>query len=216
MIEWVKAGRQILASRKDLSPSEVKVMQAQIRVAELTGLAFHDAEALRIAALSGRESESINKKFAELYPNYASSRFSYDLRATLAIDSPEAARYFNHGYIGTEHLLLGLLHKGSPAEPILRAHGVDTQRVQSAVDTMVGRDNRTVTKIIPLALPAQAVLMSAISEAERLKDPEVNGKHLLLGLIKEKGYGGIVIDILESMGVNLEEVRQTVYSTLGV
>lgn len=209
MIEWAKAGRGILAKRQNIDPLQKNAMLAQIKAVELSGLAFQETVDFRIAAHPQREPDVVAKIFAALYPDYVDKRFSHDLQVTLAIDSPEAARRSNHNYIGTGHLLLGLLEQGSPAESILRSFGVNKQKARDAVEFILGRGDQTVTEDIGLSPRAKTVVELAIKEA-RLQQQEVTGEHLLLGIIREGE--GIAAGVLESLGVSLHKVQQAVFS----
>ncbi len=120
--------------------------------------------------------------------------------------SREEAEGFQHNYIGTEHLLLGLMRQGEGvAAKVLSNLGVDLNKVRSTVEFIVGRGDRIVLSEIPLTPRAKKVIELAVDEARRLNHHYIGTGHLLLGLVREGE--GIAVGALESQGVNLEKVR---------
>jgi ATP-dependent Clp protease ATP-binding subunit ClpC len=97
----------------------------------------------------------------------------------------EEAREFNHNYIGTEHILLGLLKvtEGTAAR-ILSGLGVDLNRVQSAVEFIIGRRGKPAQGEIVLTTGAQDVLELAEDEARRMNHADIDPEHLLIGLLR--------------------------------
>jgi nucleotide-binding universal stress UspA family protein len=122
----------------------------------------------------------------------------------------EEARSFNHNYIGTEHLLLGLIREGDGvAAKVLRSLGVEMDKVRSQVEFIIGRGERMIVGEIGLTPRSTKVIELAVDEARRLGHHYVGTEHLLLGLIREGE--GIAAGVLQSLGVSLERVRtQTV------
>ncbi len=118
----------------------------------------------------------------------------------------EEAQRFQHNYIGTEHLLLGLIREGEGvAAHVLMSLGVDLETVRKAVEEIIGRGDRIVLGEIGLTPRAKKVIELAVDEAHHLNHSYIGTEHLLLGLIREGE--GIGAQVLESFGLNLNEVR---------
>ena len=118
----------------------------------------------------------------------------------------EEAQRFQHNYIGTEHLLLGLVREGEGvAAKVLEDLGVELIQVRSAVESVIGRGDRIVLGEIGLTPRAKKVIELAVDEARRLNHHYIGTEHILLGLVREGE--GIAAGVLESQGVNLEKVR---------
>ncbi len=132
-------------------------------------------------------------------------KFTERARRVLTLAQEEAHR-FNHNYIGTEHILLGLVREGDGvAAKVLANLGVELNKVRSAVEFIIGRGDRTVLGEIGLTPRAKKVIELAVDEARRLSHSYIGTEHLLLGLVREGE--GIAAGVLESLGVNLERVR---------
>ncbi|MEA2582685.1 MAG: ATP-dependent Clp protease ATP-binding subunit ClpC [Thermomicrobiales bacterium] len=135
-------------------------------------------------------------------------KFTERARKVLTLAQEEAQR-FNHNYIGTEHLLLGLVREGDGvAARVLGNMGVQLPKVRSAVEFIIGRGEGAVIGEIGLTPRAKKVIELAIDEARRLNHHYIGTEHLLLGLVREGE--GIAAGVLESLGVNLEKVRSQV------
>jgi ATP-dependent Clp protease ATP-binding subunit ClpC len=135
-------------------------------------------------------------------------KFTERARKVLTLAQEEATR-FNHNYIGTEHLLLGLVREGDGvAARVLGNMGVQLPKVRSAVEFIIGRGEGAVIGEIGLTPRAKKVIELAIDEARRLNHHYIGTEHLLLGLVREGE--GIAAGVLESLGVNLEKVRTQV------
>src|SRR5919202_965989 len=136
-------------------------------------------------------------------------KFTERARKVLQLAQEEAQR-FNHNYIGTEHLLLGLVREGEGvAAKVLANLGVELNKVRSAVEFIIGRGDRAVTGDIGLTPRAKKVIELSVDEARRLGHHYIGTEHLLLGLVREGE--GVAAGVLESLGVKLERVRtQTV------
>ena len=116
------------------------------------------------------------------------------------------AKRLSHNYIGTEHLLLGLVAEGEGiAFQVLSKLGVELNKVRSSVEFIIGRGDRMVIKDISLTPRAKKVIELAIDEARLLNHAYVGTEHLLLGLIREGE--GIAVGVLESLGVDNEGTR---------
>jgi ATP-dependent Clp protease ATP-binding subunit ClpC len=135
-------------------------------------------------------------------------KFTERARKVLQLAQEEAQR-FNHNYIGTEHLLLGLVREGDGvAARVLNNMGVQLPKVRSAVEFIIGRGEGAVIGDIGLTPRAKKVLELAVDEGRRLNHHYIGTEHLLLGLVREGE--GIAAGVLESLGVNLEKVRNQV------
>ena len=132
-------------------------------------------------------------------------KFTERARKVLTLAQEEAQR-FNHNYIGTEHLLLGLVREGDGvAARVLTNLGVELPKVRTAVEFIIGRGDRMVIGEIGLTPRAKKVIELAVDEARRLNHHYIGTEHLLLGLVREGE--GIAAGVLESLGVSLEKVR---------
>ena len=139
-------------------------------------------------------------------------KFTERARKVLSLAQEEAQR-FNHNYIGTEHLLLGLVREGDGvAAKVLSSLNVELTKVRSAVEFIIGRGDRIVLGEIGLTPRAKKVIELAVDEARRLNHHYIGTEHLLLGLVREGE--GIAAGVLESLGVNLEKVRTTTIQVL--
>jgi ATP-dependent Clp protease ATP-binding subunit ClpC len=139
-------------------------------------------------------------------------KFTERARKVLTLAQEEAQR-FNHNYIGTEHLLLGLVREGDGvAAKVLGNMGVELNKVRSAVEFIIGRGDRMVMGEIGLTPRAKKVIELAVDEARRLNHHYIGTEHLLLGLVREGE--GIAAGVLESLGVSLDKVRAQVIHVL--
>jgi ATP-dependent Clp protease ATP-binding subunit ClpC len=133
------------------------------------------------------------------------NKFTERARKVLTLAQEEAQR-FQHNYIGTEHLLLGLVREGEGvAAKVLTNLGIQLSDVRRAVEFIIGRGDRIVEGEIGLTPRAKRVIELAVDEAKLLKHQYIGTEHILLGLVREGG--GIAAGVLESMGVKLEQVR---------
>jgi ATP-dependent Clp protease ATP-binding subunit ClpC len=141
-------------------------------------------------------------------------RFTDRARKVMALANQEAQR-LNHEYIGTEHILLGLVKEGSGVgATVLKQLDVDLRKVRMEVEKQVksGPDMVTIGKL-PQTPRAKKVIEYAIEEARKLGHNYVGTEHLLLGLVREQD--GVAAQVLISLGLKLEEVREEVLNLLG-
>jgi ATP-dependent Clp protease ATP-binding subunit ClpC len=141
-------------------------------------------------------------------------RFTDRARKVMALANQEAQR-FNHEYIGTEHILLGLVKEGSGVGAnVLKNLGVDLRKVRLEVEKLVksGPDMVTMGKL-PQTPRAKKVIEYAIEEARNLNHNYVGTEHLLLGLLRE--HDGVAAQVLMNLGLKLDEVREEVLNLLG-
>jgi len=153
-----------------------------------------------------------NHEKGDIQVNDKFEKFTERARKVLSLAQEEAQR-FNHNYIGTEHLLLGLVREGDGvAAKVLSNLGVELNKVRSAVEFIIGRGDRIVLGEIGLTPRAKKVIELAVDEARRLNHHYIGTEHLLLGLVREGE--GIAAGVLESLGVNLEKVRSETIKVL--
>ncbi len=141
-------------------------------------------------------------------------RFTDRARKVMALANQEAQR-FNHEYIGTEHILLGLVKEGSGvAANVLKNMDVDLKKLRLGIEKLVksGPDMVTMGKL-PQTPRAKKVIEYAIEEARALNHNYVGTEHILLGLLRETE--GIAAQVLMNLGLKLEDVRQEVLNLLG-
>src|SRR6202012_2062796 len=141
-------------------------------------------------------------------------RFTDRARKVMQLANQEAQR-FNHEYVGTEHVLLGLIKEGSGvAANVLKNLDVDLWKIRNEGKKMVqaGPDMVTMGKL-PQTPRAKKVIEYAIEEARNLNHNYVGTEHLLLGLLRE--HDGVAAQVLMNLGLKLEEVREEVLNLLG-
>jgi ATP-dependent Clp protease ATP-binding subunit ClpC len=141
-------------------------------------------------------------------------RFTDRARKVMQLANQEAQR-FNHEYIGTEHVLLGLVKEGSGvAANVLKNLDVDLRRIRNEVEKIVqsGPDMVTMGKL-PQTPRAKKVIEYAMEEARNLNHNYVGTEHLLLGLLREQE--GVAAQVLMNLGLKLEDVREEVLNLLG-
>src|SRR4030088_907761 len=141
-------------------------------------------------------------------------RFTDRARKVLQLANQEAQR-FNHEYIGTEHILLGLVKEGSGvAANVLKNLDIDLRKIRLEVEKIVqsGPDMVTMGKL-PQTPRAKKVIEYSIEEARNLNHNYVGTEHLLLGLLREQE--GVAAQVLMNLGLKLEDVREEVLNLLG-
>ncbi|MCL5781053.1 MAG: ATP-dependent Clp protease ATP-binding subunit [Firmicutes bacterium] len=140
-------------------------------------------------------------------------RFTERAQKVLVL-AQEEARRLKYPYIGTEHILLGLIREGEGiAARVLEQMNVSADKVKTAVEQMVETGNQPVPADIPPTPRAKRVLELAVEESRQLGHNYVGTEHLLLGLIREGE--GVAAQVLIALGANLERVRQQVINMLG-
>lgn len=177
---------------------------------EITGLpgdfryrGFQDPEGNMLYIVQrpvGRRTEPAGSLAADLY------RFTQRARLVLSLAQEEAQR-FNHNYIGTEHLLLGLVRESDGiAARVLRNLGIQVNVVRNGVEHIIGRGDRIVLGEIGMTPRAKKVIELAASEADTLGHQYIGTEHLLLGLAREGE--GIAAGVLDSLGADVATLRQ--------
>ncbi len=139
-------------------------------------------------------------------------KFTDEARHVLGLAQEEALS-FQHNYIGTEHLLLGLLREeeGTAAQ-VLNKLGIELEKVRKAVEFIIGRGDLVVLNEVGLTPRSKKVIELAVDEARRMQHRYLGTEHILLGLIREGE--GIAAGILTSMGLKLGQVREETIATL--
>jgi hypothetical protein len=139
-------------------------------------------------------------------------KFTERARLVLRLAQEEAQK-LNHNYIGTEHLLLGLIDEGEGlAVKMLQALDIQPNKVRKSVMHIIERGDRIVLGEVGLTPRAKKVMELAVDEARRLNHHYIGTEHLLLGLVREGE--GIAAGVLESLGVNLERARTALMDIL--
>ena len=139
-------------------------------------------------------------------------KFSERARRVLSLAQEEAQR-FNHNYIGTEHILLGLVRETEGvAARVLSSLSVDLAKVRSAVEFIIGRGEKPAQGEIGLTPRAKKVVELAVDEARRMNHTYIGTEHLLIGLLREGE--GVAAGVLESLGVTLDKVRTETHRIL--
>lgn len=142
------------------------------------------------------------------------ARFTDRARKVLQLANQEAQR-LNHEYIGTEHILLGLIREGSGvAANVLKNLDIDIRKVRAEVEKIIqsGPDGVTMGKL-PQTPRAKKVIEFAIEEARNLDHKWVGSEHLLLGLLREGE--GVAAQVLTNLGLTLDEIRGGILKLLG-
>ncbi len=142
------------------------------------------------------------------------SRFTQRVRKVLALSREEAGR-LHHNYIGTEHILLGLLREGEGvAAAVLKQMDFDLDTLRMKVEEAVEVGGNTLTVgDLPYTAKSKRVLELSIEEARSMNHTYVGTEHLLLGLLREES--GLAARILKEQGASLEEVRKEILKLLG-
>ena len=133
-------------------------------------------------------------------------KFSERARKVLSLAQEEAQR-FNHNYIGTEHILLGLSKESEGvAAKVLDSIGIDSSKIQSSVEFIIGQGDRQTHNSLGLTPRAKKVIELSVDEARRLNHQYIGTEHILIGLLREGE--GIAAGVLESLGASLDAVRK--------
>ena len=139
-------------------------------------------------------------------------RFTDRARRVVVL-AQEEARMLNHNYIGTEHILLGLIHEGEGvAAKGLESLGISLEAVRSQVEEIIGQGQQAPSGHIPFTPRAKKVLELSLREALQLGHNYIGTEHILLGLIREGE--GVAAQVLVKLGADLSRVRQQVIQLL--
>ena len=139
-------------------------------------------------------------------------RFTDRARRVVVL-AQEEARMLNHNYIGTEHILLGLIHEGEGvAAKALESLGISLDAVRQQVEEIIGQGQQAPSGHIPFTPRAKKVLELSLREALQLSHNYIGTEHILLGLIREGD--GVAAQVLVRLGADLNRVRQQVIQLL--
>ena len=139
-------------------------------------------------------------------------RFTDRARRVVVL-AQEEARELNHNYIGTEHILLGLIHEGEGvAAKALKSMDIELEVVRDEVEEMIGQGSSAPSGHIPFTPRAKKVLELSLREALQLGHNYIGTEHILLGLVREGE--GVAVQVLAKLGVNISKVRETVIQQL--
>ncbi|HDK46156.1 MAG TPA: NDP-hexose 4-ketoreductase, partial [Actinobacteria bacterium] len=139
-------------------------------------------------------------------------RFTDRARRVVVL-AQEEARLLNHNYIGTEHILLGLIHEGEGiAAQALQSLGVNLDGVRTQVVEIIGQGQQAPSGHIPFTPRAKKVLELSLREALQLGHNYIGTEHILLGLIREGE--GVATQVLQNLNADLPRVRQAVIQLL--
>ena len=132
-------------------------------------------------------------------------KFSERARRVLSL-AQEEAQHFNHNYIGTEHVLLGLVREPEGVGTrVLISMGIDLSKIRSAVEFIIGRGEKPTAGDVGLTPRAKKVIELAVDEARQMSHQYIGTEHLLIGLLREGE--GVAAGVLESLGVTLDKAR---------
>jgi len=201
---------------------------ARAGTASIAGVWLHTIGDLIVSALKERVTEPGNRQQALKYAEEKSAtmrlfrqtprvRLSFDTftkRARNALQlATEEARALNHAYIGTEHILLGLIRErpGVSGE-VLHNLGVTLDQARGATQSLVGVGKQPAPELQPLSKRAAQALERAVEEARQLNHRFVGTEHLLLGIIETSN--GAAVGVLDRMGVPADHVRAEVLRVL--
>ena len=136
-----------------------------------------------------------------------------DKARRVVVLAQEEAKLLNHNYIGTEHILLGLIHEGEGvAAKALEALGINLEQGREQVQDIIGQGQQAPSGHIPFTPRAKKVLELSLREALQLGHSYIGTEHLLLGLIREGE--GVAAQVLTKLGADTNKVRQQVIQLL--
>ena len=139
-------------------------------------------------------------------------RFTDRARRVIVL-AQEEARMLNHNYIGTEHILLGLIHEGEGvAAEALESLGISLDAVRQQVEEIIGRGQQAPFDVIPFTPRSKKVLELSLRESQQLGHNYIGTEHILLGLIREGE--GVAAQVLVKLGADLNLVRHEVTQLL--
>jgi ATP-dependent Clp protease ATP-binding subunit ClpC len=136
-----------------------------------------------------------------------------DRARLVVVRAQEEARTLGHDYIGTEHILLGLVHDGGGlAAKALESLGIDLEAVRQRVEEVTGRGEQARSGHIPFTPRAKRVLELALQESQSLGHDYIGTEHILLGLIRQGE--GVAAQVLSELGADLDPAREQVIRLL--
>jgi ATP-dependent Clp protease ATP-binding subunit ClpA len=188
--------------------TRIKIFQAQ---EQGTGFTFEKLASEKEQIVTRMRGEQA-RVTTEGTPRNRFDKFSERARKVLSLAQEEAQR-FQHNYIGTEHLLLGLVREGQGvAAKVLENMGVELSQIRQTIEYIIGRGERMVIGELGLTPRAKKVIELAVDEARRLNHHYIGTEHILLGLVREGQ--GIAANVLECHGVSLQKTREETINVL--
>jgi len=140
-------------------------------------------------------------------------RFTDRARQVVVL-AQEEARGLNHNYIGTEHLLLGLLHEGEGvAALVLEELGIRIDAARTGVEEIIGRSDKPAPAHLPFTPRAKKILELALRESLSIGHNYIGTEHILLGLIREGE--GVAVKVIRDLGADVDRIRPTVLERIG-
>ena len=184
----------------------------QIKAAELTPVRAADHLRSRMSGQHAAPHSTFGKEAISWEEIHMFERFSEQARHALVL-AQEEARALNHNYIGTEHVLLGLIREGDGvAAKVLSSLGISAAAVRAVVESLIGRGQSDPVGHIPFTPRAKTVLEFSLKESVGLGHNYIGTEHILLGLIREGE--GVAAKALTKLGAELDKVRQQVIDIL--
>src|ERR1700724_1287777 len=163
--------------------------------------------------LTHSRTEASDAKMSEQESEGAMFERFTDRARRVVVLAQEEARMLNHNYIGTEHILLGLIHEGEGvAAKALESLGISLEAVRQQVEEIIGQGQQAPSGHIPFTPRAKKVLELSLREALQLGHNYIGTEHILLGLIREGD--GVAAQVLVKLGADLNRVRQQVIQLL--
>jgi ATP-dependent Clp protease ATP-binding subunit ClpC len=138
-------------------------------------------------------------------------RFDQQARRVVVL-AQEEARTLNHNYVGTEHILLGLIREGGAAARALESRGISLDAVRQQVEEIIGRGQQAPSEHVPFTKRAKKALELSLRESLQLGHNYIGTEHILLGLLREGD--GVAVQVLVKLGADLNQVRQQVIQLL--
>jgi ATP-dependent Clp protease ATP-binding subunit ClpC len=136
-----------------------------------------------------------------------------DRARRVVVYAQDEARELDHNFIGTEHILLGLVHEGEGVGvKALESLGISLETVRQRVEEIVGHGQHASTGHIPFTPQAKKVLEQSLVESRHLGHPYIGTEHILVGLIRQGD--GVAAQVLTALGADLDRVRQEVIRLL--
>ena len=138
-------------------------------------------------------------------------RFDQQARRVVVL-AQEEARTLDHNYIGTEHILLGLIREGGAAARALESPGISLDAVRQQVEQIIGRGQQAPSGHVPFTKRAKKALELSLRESLQLGHNYIGTEHILLGLLREGD--GVAVQVLVKLDADLNQVRQQVLQLL--
>src|SRR3712207_2958948 len=194
---------QLLSPVRACVPTEGRSPRLQWK----TGAPRADGRRVLLLTRGGQRRTSRSEEKQQMFERFT------DRARRVVVLAQEEARMLNHNYIGTEHILLGLIHEGEGvAAKALESLGISLEGVRQQVEEIIGQGQQAPSGHIPFTPRAKKVLELSLREALQLGHNYIGTEHILLGLIREGE--GVAAQVLVKLGADLNRVRQQVIQLL--